>query len=227
MKLIWEDRGNYWVSHNPQGSEEWYEIRKGRINASEFGSAVGHSIFKTPNEVALNISQLKPYEFTDYSLKIMEHGTKTEPEAREWYTKKYNVEVIEIGSAIPKWCPYIASSLDGEVVGESRSIEIKCPMKMYKPINNYLEKLSRGWKPSRYYHEHIWNTHYDQMIGGMAITEKQCCDYVVYCTPENVKFTYSVEFNERYWNEELYPKLIDFYNNKLKPLINFKTIIPE
>lgn len=226
LTLLWEDRGSYWISHNAQGSKEWYEIRKGRINASEFGTVIGHSNFKTPNDAALNISNIKPYEFTDYSRMVMEHGTKTEPIARDWYSKKYNVKVNEVGSAIPKWCPYIAGSLDGEVEGESRSIEIKCPLKMYKPIHEYLQKLSHGWTPPKYYHSHIWKTHYDQMIGGMAITGKQCCDYVVYSTEDNHQFTYTVEFNREYWENELYPGLQKFYNEKLKPLLTFEAIIP-
>lgn len=220
LTLLWEDKGTYWVSHNPQGSKEWHEIRKGKINASEFGAAVGHSRFKTPDEVALNIAQIKPYQFTEHSIKIMEHGTKTEAEARLWYEQKYNVVVNEVGSAIPKWCSYIAASLDGEVVGESRSIEIKCPLKMYRPIHDYMERLAKGWQPPRYFHDHIWQTHYDQMIGGMAITGKKCCDYVVYCTPENIQFTYTVEFNKEYW-EQLYLQLNEFYEKKLKPLIKW------
>lgn len=210
MPSDWTDCGYYWVNNAPQGSDRWHSLRN-RITASKF------SCVKQDNLEELAKSIVNPNKY--FVNEAMQHGIITEPIAREWYIKKYNCQVREVGLAVPKWNPNIGASLDGDIVGTKGIIEIKCPQRMYRPINEYLEKIKQGWKPPTGYHEHIWDSHYDQMQGGMAICNKEWCDYIVYCTSENKVFVQRVLFDPKYWYGVLYPRLCNFVTHYLKPLL--------
>ena len=219
----WIDCGTYWVNTAPQGSKEWFALRN-RPTASKFGGIAGHSKFDTPDQLARILAGLEKSSFTPEALERMNAGTLNEPTARNWYCRTRNVQVNEVGLAVPKWDPMIGASLDGDVLldnGQSSNgmIEIKCPVRMYGPLDEYTENVQQGWKPPPGYHNHIWITHYDQMQGCMAITNKRWCDYVVYCVNEGRVFVERVLFNQSYWDQELYPQIKAFNENLLQPLL--------
>lgn len=212
----WVDYGNYFMSNIPQSDPQWKELRHHRLTASNFGTAAGRSAFKTPEELSLIIKGEKEETFSPESLKAMEHGTLTEPEARKWYEEKYKCLVREVGLAIPKWDFRIGASLDGEVIcsdgNSDGNIEIKCPKKMYSILIEFRKALDLNWTPPRFFNDHIFRTHYDQMQGGLAITRKKWCDYIVYCKEENDIFVWRVEWNPDHWNQLLYPRICQFFS---------------
>lgn len=245
-KSSWKDCGRFWTNTAPQGSIDWLAARKGlipmreivgkdyktkstttdgilicsRVTGSNFGSAVGVSKFTTPEELALYVSGLQEQKFTEESLKNMAHGTAYEPIAREWYQSTTGSEVEEVGLVVPKWNLHLGSSVDGIVKGEKGILEIKCPKKMYGPLSNHIYHLDKGWTPpNKYYHEHIWDTHYAQMQGGMAILDKEWCDYIVYSTSDCRVYTERILFNKNYWEMWLYPSLQSFLHTNLFPLL--------
>ena len=93
-------------------------------------------------------------------------------------------------------------------------IEIKCPQKFYKPLKEYLADE----KPYTENYDHIWRTHYAQMQMGMAIFNKEWCDYIVYCLPENYVFLERVPRNRKYW-ESLYSEVKIFITEILDPVL--------
>lgn len=220
----WIDYGTYWVNTAPQGSEEWFRLRN-RPTASKFGAIAGRSKFDPdPDKLARILAGIEKASFTPEALERMNKGTINEPKARDWYCRTRNVQVNEVGLAVPKWDPKIGASLDGDVLlpdGRSSEgmIEIKCPERMYAPLDEYTEKVQQGWRPPQGHHKHIWPTHYDQMQGCMAITGKKWCDYIVFCLAENRVFVDRVWFNRQYWETELYPKIRTFNETLLKPLL--------
>lgn len=147
----------------------------------------------------------------------MEFGTLNEPIARQWYEKECGVKVEEIGLAVPKWDMRIGASTDGMVIGTDKIIEIKCPNKMYEPLKAHRLMKKMGMKPEKFHHSHIFDSHYAQMQGTMAVLGKKWCDYVVY-TPTDVNVE-EVEFNPDYWNNYLYPRLDSFIRTYLEPLL--------
>lgn len=215
----WEDRGTYWLSKSPQGTNIWHSCRKFRLTASNFGAAIGKSIFTSPLDIALDIANIKPKSFTDENKAVMKHGVDTEPKAREWYSHHFKVQVREVGLAVPKWEVRIGASVDGEVLGTNGIIEIKSPLEMYRPLQEHKKKIENGWKPPPFYHKHIWETHYAQMQGCMKITNKDWCDYIVYATKSNLCYTERIYFNEEYWDKILWPGIRNFLDNILEPLI--------
>lgn len=232
--IKWIEKDTYWLSTNPQGTDDWLGDRIGRVTMSKLGASVGHSSFPRDltseeriDRTAMIISGQLKEEFSQNSLDIMSHGTVVEPYARDWHANKNGYTIVEHGLAVPKWNKYLGASVDGDIVGTDGIIEIKAPKKMYYPLDNYTESINHGWQPPKYYHKHIWTTHYDQMQGNMAVFGKSWCDYIVYCTPEDRVFTQRVLFNPKYWYKELYPKVCNFIETKLKPLLTKEPNLPS
>jgi len=221
----WIDKGTYWLNIHPQCSPQWHGTKEKLhlVTASNFGAVIGDSKFKTPDQLAEYISGYKKQEFSDKSIQVMEHGVKMEPWARQWYIQTYQVEVREVGLAVPKWYPKIGCSLDGEVIGPNGEldgmIEIKSPLHMYKPLIEHSSRIKAGWQPPPHYHDHIWKTHYAQMQGCMAIMNKKWCHYVVFSTEDKEVYQERIYFNREYWEKILFPGLYNFIENKLEPLI--------
>lgn len=220
----WEEYEHYWISKNPQGTDEWLKDRVGRITMSKLGAVVGHSNF--PRELnkqeridraASTIAGVFKEEFDQRSIDNMSHGTNTEPLARDWYSETYNCKVEEYGLVVPKWNKFFGASVDG--CTKDGIIEIKCPKRMYRLLTEHTESVNRGTKYPDNYYDHIFKSHLDQMMGGMAVLNKKYCDYIVFCTPENAVFTQRIYFDPKYWVNELYKPACKFIEYKLKPLL--------
>jgi hypothetical protein len=208
----WIDRGSFWQSTAPQQSTQWREDREGRLTGYLFGAATGHDPSKS-REIAKDIYQGK---ITIEHNKLMEDGIIREPIARQWYSEEKKVSVREVGLAVPKWDIRLGSSLDGEIIDETGepigNLEIKCPARMYPSLLRYTIQVSQGWVPPSGYHGHIYSSHYDQMQGGMAITNRPWCDYVVFSVSDQKVFVQRILFDREYWGQGLYPGLDQFLN---------------
>jgi len=225
-KYEWIDHGSYWELKAPQGDSIWKEGRLGRITTSVSGAMAGRSNFKTPEEQGLIIAGVKEEIFTSTELERMGHGTNTEPEARCWYSTSIPNQIAERGLIVPKWDLTLGASVDGDILNSDGIIEIKCPLSMYYPLEQYMDQLKTGWIPRSDYFKHIWPTHYDQMQHAMAVMGKKYCVYIVYCTVESKAFTQKIPFNPEYW-ENHYIKIKENYEKYVKPHLNNKyPIIP-
>lgn len=202
----WQDCGSYWLHLHPQLSPLWIKERKFRLTATNFSAIANPSFYRGADDVVKSYQGLATISSAQDQL-ASNHGLVNESKARAWYEKRYNCHVKEVGLAVPKWNPQIGASLDGEVEGSNGVIEIKCPARMYGPINKHLSK--RETFP-RGYHDHIFASHYDQMQGGMAVAEKDWCDYIVFCLATEEVFVDRVYFNREYWEGHVYPKIKEF-----------------
>jgi putative phage-type endonuclease len=201
---IWEDRGSYYVSLAPQGTEIWEKQRLKRVTGARVHASTGKSRFSTKRELAEEILGRRKIEQNDF----MKHGVLTEPEARRWYERKYKKKVTQLGLAVPKWDLRLGASVDGDL--EDGMIEIKCPMKMYECAKT----------------DNIFPSHYDQMQLCMVVLDKEWCDYVVYCKPERKVFVKRVEFNRDYWINSLYPQVKKFLEEYIDSDISIQRIDP-
>jgi hypothetical protein len=223
----WIDKGTYWLSVHPQTSPPWHAIKEKAylITASRFGTAAGlETKYRTADDIADVISGLrKPPPVPQRNQEKMARGVVKEPFARDWYCQTRQVQVDEVGLAIPKWYPRIGCSLDGEVIGPNGEkdgmIEIKCPDVMPGPIVEHQERLSAGWIPPPFYHAHIPTEYYCQMQGCMAICVKKWCDYIVFITDTQQAYVERVYFNQKFWEDELFPRLCHFITQILDPKI--------
>jgi hypothetical protein len=78
-----------------QGSEEWFEIRKGRLTASHATAIgnVGKGLETYVRDIVENMIQSKEY----YTNKDIERGNELEPIARQVYEFENNVFVKQVG----------------------------------------------------------------------------------------------------------------------------------
>ena len=215
----WIDRGDYLLHSAHQGTTEWAAERLYRLTTSNFGPALGLGTHDSVIGVAMSITNVKSKSFVERGKFTKAHGVITEPEAREWYCKSRNVQVSEVGLAVPKWEPRIGTSLDGDIIGTDGIIEIKSPMQMYEPLDEHINKVRTGWRPPPFYHTHIWDTHYAQMQGEMKITGKKWCDYIVFAKQSNRVYVERIPFNQKYWDETLWPGIQHFLDDYMEPLI--------
>ena len=160
-----------------QGSEEWFNIRIGRITASRFGDLLTQPRSKKDKEAGVLSQTTKSYilekitevmtgEHKELSGSALAWGKDTEQEAREFYELKYLTEVKEVGFVVKEDNKLIGGSPDG-LVEEDGMIEIKCPYNS----NNHIDYLFGGQIPRGYL---------AQIQGNLGITGRAWCDFVSY-----------------------------------------------
>jgi len=151
-----------------QYSQEWWDARLGIPTASAFSQIITSK--GTPSKqadgylnqlVAERITGMVEETFT--SLK-MEEGKAREATARRIYAMDHETPVQEVGFCLHD-SGLFGCSPDG-LVGDDGMIEIKNPM-----AKTTIGCLRAGDIPADYFH---------QVQGGLLVTERAWCDFVVY-----------------------------------------------
>lgn len=171
-----------------QGSEEWKLQRKKLVvTCSDIAKAIGESIYATAEEYMEEKKGKKEKKFSDVERERMWYGTCTEPYICKWYEKQKGVIVTHYGLAVAKFNKLFGGSPDG-LVGKRGCIEIK-----------YRDKEG----------EEIPHEHMCQMLGIMAIFERNWCDYVV-VNKQLMKITIRrILFDAKEWSR-IYEKIEKF-----------------
>ena len=215
--ISWVDYPTYYLSTAPQGTDQWLKDRIGRITMSSISSCTNRASYKqNPEDIVNNICGIKKEESHE-SLGYMEHGIKMEPVIRNWYSDTILKKPIkEVGLAVWKNDVRFGGSLDGEIDDEE-GIEIKAPRKMYFKLIEYIESRKKGYSFYSGFHDHIFNSHYDQMTGNGVITNKKYMHYIVVCTDTQNAFVQRFPVDHDLWNNVLYPRAVDFYEKLIQP----------
>jgi hypothetical protein len=224
-KKKWLDKGEYWLSTAKQGSPEWKKQRMCRITGSRVGSFVGHSRFCGVEKSAKEITGILNISFSENSKALMSNGIRGEPHARKWLSEKLGKDITEVGLAVPDDF-ILGASVDG-IIDKDTICEIKVPAKMYEPL---IAHRNTKKKHPKYYHNHIWDSHYDQMQLGMFVVGAKWCHYVVYLPkaddlsePLDV-YHEVVPFNKGYWNF-LYEHVKNNYEEHIEPIMKKYKIV--
>lgn len=193
-----------------QGSQEWLDMRKGLITMSNIGKIVGHSpYFKgSKEELAMLLKGEKEEKFTPEAIERMKKGNEYEDPVRRVLSRKLGKEIKETGFAVWKKDKRFGASLDG-IIDDECGIEIKCPSKMYKPIIEYMNNEERDENDI----SHIWKSQYDQVIGNGVITGRKYMYFCVYGIEDRIFFYQKIKVDYDYFNNFLYPKAVEFYDN--------------
>lgn len=160
-----------------QRSDEWFAIRRGKFTASQIYRLMGiKGLGKTGETYVMEcVTEELGGRIPSFETKAMEHGTLTEPFARNFYEAYFLVEVEEQPFFIAEWCDQAGCSPDGIVKynGEEWGIEIKCPM---NPVNHleYL-LLKDKYDLKKEYPNHYW-----QVQMAMAVTNIPYWDFISY-----------------------------------------------
>ena len=100
---------------------------------------------------------------------------------------------------------------------------------MYWKLVEYIESKKKGYSFYPGYHEHIFNSHYDQMTGNAIITNKKYMHYVVVCSDSQQSFVQRFPVDVELWEKTLYPRACNFYEEYIEPkmkLFDIKRIDP-
>lgn len=219
-KVSYIDYPSYYLSTAPQGSDQWLKERIGRITMSNISNCTYRASYKQPHEDIINsICGIKKME-APQNIAYMDHGIKMEPIIRNWYSEEIIKKPIkEVGLAVWKQDTRFGGSLDGEIDTEE-GIEIKAPRKMYYKLVEYIESKKKGFKFYNGDHEHIFNSHYDQMTGNGVITKKKFMHYIVVCTDTQNSFIQRFPVDYDLWNNVLYPRAVNFYEEHIQSKMN-------
>ena len=156
-----------------QRSEEWYNIRLGRVGGSESSvlsvkgkseSGLGAAAFTLLYEKAYELIQEEPVKENIVTF-AMQRGMDLEPEAIHEYELSKMVKVDQVGYILNSDYKYAGYSPDG-LVGEDGLIEVKCPGN-----SEFMRQIITNEIPKQYFCQMQW---------GMFISGRKWCDYVVY-----------------------------------------------
>lgn len=155
------------IFHNViQGSEDWFNLRKGKFTASTFKdlfmaeTTAGYqkALYRVVFE-RLSGERVESEFQSDY----MKRGNDLEAEAIKHYSLLTFNEVTNGGFC--EFNEWIGASPDG-LIGEDGQIQAKCPA--YNTMINYLLKREL---PKEYYY---------QVHGELLVTGRQWCDFIAY-----------------------------------------------
>jgi putative phage-type endonuclease len=172
-----------------QGSQEWLDVRKGILTASNFFNVITSKgeRSKRLNDYAFDLaaSSLLTTAEATFTSPAMERGNELEPYARQKYCEDSFTTVEEVGIMLSD-CGNYGYSPDG-LVDDDGLIEIKCPM-----AKNHAKYLSQKRCPTEYY---------AQVQGGLYVSGRQWCDFVSYhpdFEEDHILFVHRVERNEEF-----------------------------
>jgi len=176
-----------------QGSDEWLELRLGKITASKLSDVMSKGRGNAPSKTrASYMLQLAAEKLTgkpedSFTNKYMEWGNECEPQARSMYEFDSGNDVEEV--AFVEFDEWFGVSPDG-LVGDNGLLEIKCPK-----TTTQIERYLAGVFPSAYK---------AQVQGQLIATGRDWCDFVSFdprISGEASYFCIRVERDEEYMNE--------------------------
>lgn len=153
-----------------QGSEEWKAARAGRVTASRIADVIaktktGWGASRTNYAAQLIAERLTGTTAEGFTNAAMQHGTATEPEARDAYAFMHDAEVTEVGFVPHPHIEMAGASPDG-LVDADGLVEIKCPN-----TATHIDTLLGATVPAKYVAQMQWQ---------MACTGRLWCDFASY-----------------------------------------------
>jgi len=168
------------INNCEQGSENWYQLRAGRVTGTRFKLLVAGESTASYKDLVTNIAcEIITGKMEEtYSNANMEHGIETEPVARAEYESIFEVEVKTCGFISPdedhKYHEWIGISPDGLLLQDDLIpirenefeglLEIKCPQ-----MKTHLNYIEANKLPSDYRH---------QVQGQLFVTGLEYCDFM-------------------------------------------------
>lgn len=158
------------MSEIVQGSEEWRQLRCGKVTASRVADVVartktGYGASRANYMAELIVERLTGQPVEGYQNAAMQWGQAMEAEARDAYELRTDYDVHEIAFVAHPSIEDAGASPDG-LVGDDGLVELKCPQ-----TATHIETLLAGTVPDKYVKQVQWQ---------MACTGRKWCDWVSY-----------------------------------------------
>jgi len=154
-----------------QGSQEWHELRCGKITGSRFSDLMamtksGPSTSRANLITLLALERLTGTPEEGYQNDAMRRGTELEPLARGAYEAHTGELVEQVPFVIHPELPFVGVSPDG-FLGSDGMTEFKCPSSLAK----HLDYVRTGSHATEY----KW-----QILGQLWVCRRAYCDVVSY-----------------------------------------------
>ena len=151
-----------------QGTEEWLNLRKGKMTASHAQEIGNNGKGLETYIVGLMAEKYSMAEKVSYTNDDMARGQELEDQARSVYAINNEVEIKTIGFV--EYSEFVGCSPDG-LVGDDGLIEIKCPNDVI-----YFQHLLKGaTSTDAIDSKYLW-----QMQMNLLITGRKWCEYICY-----------------------------------------------
>ena len=208
--------------------EQWYFARRYRITASNFGSVYHRRPTTQPDALVLRILGVKTFTGSEAT----EWGKQNEERALKQYVLHQHsvghegLTTCQSGFVVCESHPFLGASPDANVYDPSAPqpfgvAEVKCPYscRNVSPVQactetNFFCSLNSSGEKLLLKQNH---NYYCQLQGQMGITGRLWCDFIVYTT-QGLSVE-RIDFDRRFWEDELLPKLTSFYDNCVAPEI--------
>jgi len=154
-----------------QRSDEWYQVRAGRVTASHFNDVMNKKSGRETYMMRLLAERLTGSREETYQSQDMLNGIELEPEAREFYEWVTGTTVCQVG--FMEMDKDVGCSPDG-LIGEDGLIEIKCPR-----VTTHIRYILGELKPTE-------TTYKWQVQGQLMICKRKWTDFVSFC-PQYLK----------------------------------------
>jgi len=193
-----------------QNTDEWFEMRRGKITASNFstimanyGKAFGNPAVQYAQRIAIEAKTNRSIE--TFKNEWMDRGTELEDDARQLYSDLTFTDVLPGGFAHDGRFGASSDGIAGEGLIEIKSVK----------YNTHFERLVKGGFDTSYQ----W-----QIRGQMWLYDRDWCDFVSYCPdfPVNKQlYIFRVDRDEEL-EEQLktrlneFAELVDHYINILE-----------
>lgn len=189
-----------------QRSPEWFEARRGRIDASIVGAILGHAPYMTRADALRSMVRATLGAESEFTGNVAtEYGTFHENGALLEYRMETGNDVEAVGFiAAEDWAGF---SPDGIVKGKGRGLEIKCPYSLRNGVTD--EKSFKSIFDDDLAH------YYDQVQFSMWCGGFDEWDFFQWCP--NATRLELVRWNGQ-WQDESLPKLRQFYAEYLDAL---------
>lgn len=153
-----------------QRSEQWFEIRRGKLTASRIADATaktktGWGASRKNLMAELVAERLTGASANGYTNAAMQWGIDVEPDARAAYEFMRDADVVEVGFIDHPNIPMSGASPDG-LVGDDGMVEIKCPQ-----TATHIDTLLGAPIADKYVKQMQWQ---------MACAGRQWVDFVSY-----------------------------------------------
>lgn len=166
----------------------WNDVRQYRITGSRCYSLYTYNM-KPRTDKEWNLRASKYFWPVKVSNKFVQHGIKYENTARILYEIETNIHIYQCGCITWPNEPWLSYSPDGLIINEFsvpiKLIEIKCPFKG-KSMNSQelIENLNYIIYSENCYQLKKKHMYYGQVQLGMAMTNVNDCDFIIYSSFE-------------------------------------------
>lgn len=193
------------ISSTPQNDyKKWLSERHGLITGTRYWGIYYSKDEQEKIDHALKICGLKTDIFSEEALKLTEYGIKNEHILRDFLEQYLGMRIYEIGVVRMDSDSIFACSVDG-VLENGEIVEFKTTGK-----ETPSQVASDGSEiPINY----RW-----QMNHNMAVTGARKCHYLSYSYTSNLFYYKCFNFDEQLWENDMKPKVIEFYNSYVRPI---------